>query len=121
MVTVQMQNKDGAFVAPSLAAFEAAAAEADWEGSLPSMYLILVDQPGADTWPIAGASFILVPKDQTDATRAKAMMSYFDWAYTSGAQTAKGLDYVAIPEDIYSLVESDVWKNVTVGGTPVWP
>jgi phosphate transport system substrate-binding protein len=120
MVTVQMQNKDGAFVAPSLSAFEAAAAEADWKGSLPSMYLVLVDQPGKGTWPIAGASFILVPKDQADATRAKAMLSFFDWAYTNGAETAKGLDYVPIPESVYSLVESDVWKNVTASGTPVW-
>jgi phosphate transport system substrate-binding protein len=120
MVTVQMQNKDGAFVAPSLTAFEAAAAEADWKGSLPSMYLVLVDQPGKDTWPIAGASFILLPRDQADAARAKAMLSFFDWAYTNGAETAKGLDYVPIPENVYTLVESDVWKNVTASGAPVW-
>ena len=120
MTTVQMQNKDGAFVKPSLPAFEAAAAKADWKASLPSMYLVLVDQPGKATWPITGASFILVQKDQQDAGRAQAMMSFFDWAYKNGAETAKSLDYVPIPKSVYDLVQSDVWKNVTISGTPVW-
>ena len=120
MVTVQMQNKDGAFVKATLASFEAAASQADWKGSLPSMYLVLVDQPGKTTWPIAGASFILVQKDQQDAARGQAMMSFFDWAYKNGGEAAKALDYVPIPKSVYDLVESDVWKNVTVSGTPVW-
>jgi phosphate transport system substrate-binding protein len=120
MTSVQMQNKDGAFVKPSLEAFESAAGQADWESSLPSMYLILVDQPGEATWPIAGASFILVPKEQADAARAEAMLSFFDWSYISGAETAKSLDYVPIPENVYSLVQSDVWNTITVSGTPVW-
>jgi phosphate transport system substrate-binding protein len=120
MTTVQMQNKDGAFVKPSLTAFESAAAKADWKASLPSMFLILVDQPGKATWPITGASFILVQKDQQDAGRAQAMMSFFDWAYKNGAETAQSLDYVPIPQNVYDLVQTDVWKNVTISGTPVW-
>jgi phosphate transport system substrate-binding protein len=120
MTTVQMQNKSGAFVKPSLDSFASAAVQADWKSSLPSMYLVLVDQPGKATWPITGASFILVQKDQTDAARAQSMMSFFDWAYKNGETTAKGLDYVPIPKSVYDLVETDVWKNVTVSGTPVW-
>ena len=120
MVTVQMQNKDGAFVKPTLASFEAAASQADWKASLPSMFLILVDQPGKTTWPIAGASFILVQKDQQDASRAQAMLSFFDWAYKNGTSAATSLDYVAIPKSVYTLVENDVWKDITVSGTPVW-
>lgn len=120
MVAVEMQNKDGVFVKPSLDSFEAAASGADWQSTLPSMYLILVDQPGKATWPIAGASFILVQKDQADAARAQALLSFFDWAYKNGAQNATDLDYVAIPKNVYDLVEGDVWSNVTVGGTPVW-
>jgi phosphate transport system substrate-binding protein len=120
MVAVQMQNQDGEFVAPSIGAFEAAASQADWEASLPSMYLILVDQPGKETWPIAGASFILVQADQQDAARAKSMLDFFDWAYTNGAATAKSLDYVPIPQNVYDLVQSDAWTGVTSGGAPVW-
>ena len=85
------------------------------------MYLILVDQPGKDTWPIAGASFILVHDGPAGRRpRRKSMLSFFDWAYKNGAATAKSLDYVPIPQNVYDLVESDVWKNVTAGGTPVW-
>ena len=120
MTTTQLQNKDGQWVKPSIASFTAAAANADWKGSLPSMYMVLVNQPGVDTWPITGASFILVQKDQTDAARAQSMMSFFDWAYKNGAETAKSLDYVPIPQSVYDLVQTDVWKNVTVSGTPVW-
>lgn len=120
MTTVQMRNKAGRFVKPSLDSFASAAAEADWEGSLPSMYLVLVDQPGRETWPIAGASFILVQKDETDAARAKTMLTFFDWCFTSGADAAAALDYVAIPAGVYELVESEVWSTVTCAGTPIW-
>ena len=120
MTTVQMQNKDGAFVKPSLQTFDSAAKQADWKGSLPSMYLVLVNQPGKDTWPITGASFILMKKDQSDASRAKAALTFFDWAFKNGASSATQLDYVAIPSSVSSLIQSDVWKNITVSGTPVW-
>jgi len=121
MTTTQLQNKNGAWVKPSIASFASAAAKADWKGSLPSMYLVLVNQPGAATWPITGASFILVQKDQPDASRAKTTLAFFDWGYTSGAAAATSLDYVPIPASVYSLVEKQVWPTVTVSGTPVWP
>ncbi|MBE3031681.1 MAG: phosphate ABC transporter substrate-binding protein PstS [Actinobacteria bacterium] len=121
MTTAQLQNKDGQWVKPSIAGFSAAAANADWKGSLPSMYMVLVNQAGAETWPITGASFILVQKDQPDASRAKATLDFFSWGYTSGASAATSLDYVPIPANVYKLVEKQVWPTVTVGGTPVWP
>ncbi len=120
MATAQMQNKHGAYVKPSLEAFESAAAQADWKGSLPSMYVVLVDQPGKATWPIAGASFILVHADQQDAEKAQAMLTFFDWCYASGGKTARSLDYVPIPKKVYRLVQSDTWVNVTISGTPLW-
>jgi phosphate transport system substrate-binding protein len=121
MATTQLQNKDGQWVKPSIASFTAAAASADWKASLPSMYMVLVNQPGADTWPITGASFILMQKDQADAARGKAALEFFNWAYTSGADGATALDYVAIPANVYELVQSEVWPTITVSGTPVWP
>ncbi len=121
MTTTQLQNKDGSWVSPSIESFSAATANADWEGSLPSMYLILVNQPGADSWPITGASFILVQKEQADAARAKTVFEFFDWAYTSGASAATQLDYVPIPENVYQLVQDQVWPTVVASGTPVWP
>jgi len=121
MTTTQLQNKDGQWVKPSIESFTAAAASADWKASLPSMYMVLVNQPGAATWPITGASFILMQKDQADAARGKAALEFFNWAYTSGADGATALDYVAIPANVYGLVQKQVWPTITVSGTPVWP
>jgi phosphate transport system substrate-binding protein len=121
MTTTQLQNKAGAWVKPSIASFTAAAANADWKASLPSMYMVLVNQPGKTTWPITGASFILMQKDQADAARGKAALELFNWAYTNGAAAATSLDYVAIPASVYDLVQKQVWPTVTVSGTPIWP
>ena len=121
MTTTQLQNKDGAWVKPSIDSFSAAAASADWQASLPSMYMVLVNQAGADSWPITGASFILMQKDQADAARAKATLEFLKWGYTSGASAATQLDYVPIPENVYSLAQDQVWTTITSGGSPVWP
>jgi phosphate transport system substrate-binding protein len=121
MATAQLQNKDGAWVTPSIDSFSAAAANADWEGSLPSMALVLVNQPGKETWPITGASFILVQKDQADAARGKMVLEFFDWCYKNGEPAATQLDYVAIPENVSSIVQKQVWPTITSGGSPVWP
>ena len=121
MTTTQLQNKDGAWVKPSIQSFSAAAANADWKASLPSMYMVLVNQPGSASWPITGASFILVQKEQADAARAKNMFDFFNWAYTNGAGAATSLDYVPIPANVYKLAQKQVWPTVTAGGAPVWP
>ena len=119
LVTTRLQNADGEWVAPSLEAFGEAAAQADWAGAK-DFYLALVDQPGATTWPITGASFILVQKEQQDADRAKGILQFFDWAFTDGGASAESLDYVPIPENVYRLVEKQ-WETITAGGAQVWP
>jgi len=115
----QMKNREGAFVEPSLRTFGQAAAKADWAGA-EGFYLVLVDQPGQDTWPITGASFILVREEQGDAARGKMTLEFFDWAYTSGAGSAEALDYVPMPENVAALVRDKAWSQVTAGGAPVW-
>jgi len=121
MATAQLQNKDGAWVKPSIESFSSAAANADWQASLPSMALVLVDQPGEQTWPITGASFILVHKEQAEAARGKMVLEYFDWCFRNGAAAATELDYVAIPSNVYELVQAQVWPTIVSGGSPVWP
>jgi phosphate transport system substrate-binding protein len=115
----QLQNKDGKFVSPSVEGFAAAASTADWKKA-PGFALALVNEPGPTTWPISGASFILVQKQQQDAARAGQMLTFFDWAYKNGGAAAQGLDYVPIPPKVYKLVEK-LWETVTISGTPVWP
>ncbi len=115
----QLQNQDGTFVSPSLDSFSAATANADWANT-PGMGVILVDAPGADSWPIAGASFILVYKEQSDADQARLMLDFFDWAYKNGQQTAAGLDYVPIPDNVVELVQTMWSSDITAGGSAVW-
>lgn len=116
-----VQNKDGKFVPPSVETFAAAAANADWKAAAPSYDIALVNEPGANTWPITGASFILMQKDQSDATRAKMALSFFDWAFKNGADSAKSLDYVPIPEKVYTQIEQTWTEQIMSAGTPVWP
>ena len=116
-----VQNKDGQFVAPTLQSFAAAAANADWKAAAPTYDIALVNEPGANTWPITGASFILMQKDQTDAARAKMSLSFFDWAFRNGAPAAESLVYVPIPEKVYTEIEKTWTQEIMSGGSPVWP
>jgi phosphate transport system substrate-binding protein len=103
-----MQNRDGQFVAPEEASFKAAAAAADW-AKAPGMYLILTNQPGKASWPITGASFILLQTKQDKPDNAKEVLRFFDWAFTHGDQMAEALDYVTIPDAVVKLIQAS-WK-----------
>ncbi len=115
-----LQNRDGNYVAPTSATFQAAAANADWEKA-EGFYLVLTDQPGAESWPITGASFILVHKEQANAETAKEVLKFFDWCYRNGGKTAEKLDYVPMPEKVVALVEKAWKEQLKAAGKPVWP
>jgi len=116
---VQLKNKAGEFVSPTIKSFQAAAANADWKNA-PGYYMVLTDQPGKDSWPITGASFILMHKSQADTARAKAVLSFFDWSYNNGQDMAVKLDYVPIPKNVVELVEKTWAGEIKAGGKPVW-
>ncbi|HKJ22141.1 MAG TPA: phosphate ABC transporter substrate-binding protein PstS [Gammaproteobacteria bacterium] len=120
MTHVKLRNHDGNFVEPTSEAFQAAAANADWAHA-PGYYLVLTDQPGKDSWPISGASFILVYKHQAKPDVAHAVLKFFDWSYHHGAKMAEQLDYVPIPGSVAKLVEK-TWREQIMGpdGNPVW-
>ena len=119
MAYTQLQNGAGQFVAPTIESFQAAAANADWANA-PGFYMVLTNQPGDASWPITGASFILIYKEQADAKIAEAMLNFFDWSFKHGTDIAKTLNYVPMPESVIAQVES-LWKSsVTAGGQPVW-
>jgi phosphate transport system substrate-binding protein len=104
----QMQNREGQFVQPSDDSFSAAAAGADWSKA-PGFSIVLTDQSGKGSWPITGASFILMHKVQTDPARGAEVLKFFDWAFRTGAPMAAELDYVALPASVVKLVQ-DAWK-----------
>ena len=106
---VTLQNSEGEFVKPSLESFQSAAKYAKWE-SAPGFYEILTNEPGKTTWPIAGATFILMQKVQIKPENGAEVLKFFDWAYNNGALMAKGLDYVPMPENVVKLIQSS-WKT----------
>lgn len=120
MAHTQLKNRDGHFVQPGDETFKAAAAGADW-AKTPGMQVILTNEPGKASWPITGASFILMHKSQASAARAKEVLKFFDWAYKNGGAMASELDYVAMPAPVVNLVQ-EAWKaNLKdASGKAVW-
>ena len=104
----QMQNKDGQFLQPDDAYFKAAAASADWKNT-PGFGVILTDQPGKQSWPITGASYILMHKSQANAAKAQEVLKFFDWSFKNGGAAATELDYVPLPAPVVQLVQG-AWK-----------
>ncbi|MFQ5346666.1 MAG: phosphate ABC transporter substrate-binding protein PstS [Rhodothalassiaceae bacterium] len=120
MPYARLRNHDGNYVAPSAENFQAAAAGADWAHAK-GFYLLLNDQPGAKSWPITGATFILVYKEAKSPQRTAAILKFFDWAFHHGQEMADELHYVAMPDSVVKMVE-ETWKREIHGpdGTPVW-
>ncbi len=117
---VKLRNLEGRFVSPSSKTFQAAAASADWEGSK-GYYVVLTNQPGEESWPITGASFILLQRNMPDAERARTMLAFFDWCYRHGSEIAQNLDYVPMPDSVINLVNKTWSSSLTSKGSSVWP
>jgi phosphate transport system substrate-binding protein len=108
MSHVLMRNPAGAFVAPDDTSFKAAAAGASWDKSF---YQILTEQPGKDSWPITGATFILMHKAQDKPAQAGTALKFFDWTFVNGDKMATELEYVALPDAVKNLVRKS-WGDV---------
>lgn len=116
MSHVQMRNAAGNFVQPSDDAFKASAAGAQWDKSF---YQILTNQGGKDTWPISGATFILMHLKQDKPGQAAESLKFFDWAFNKGDMAAEELAYVPLPPSVKTLVRNE-WKKITDNtGKPV--
>ena len=115
-----LKNKDGQFVQPDDASFKAAAAGANWT-SAPGFGVVLTDQPGKNSWPITGATFMLLHKNQADGAKGKDVLKFFDWAYKNGGAMATELDYVAMPAPVVKLIEESWKANLKdASGKQVW-
>ncbi len=119
MTYTMMQNREGQFVKPEAKNFQAAAADADWANSK-DFHVILTNQPGKDTWPITGATFILMHKEQKEPETAKRVLDFFTWAYQSGGKLADELSYIPMPANIVGLIHKK-WKEEIIGpdGKPI--
>jgi phosphate transport system substrate-binding protein len=113
MAYTDLINGAGKKVVPDASSFQAAAANADWAHA-PGYHLILTNQPGDKSWPITGASFILVYGNPPDPAATGAALKFFDWAYRNGAKMAADLDYVPLPDSLVKQVR-ETWKTQIKG------
>jgi len=111
MPYMMMQNRDGKYVSPDDKTFAAAAAGADWFAA-PGMGISINDQPGADTWPISTASFILMYKSPANKKDSDEVLKFFDWSFKNGKDLALELDYVPLPDSLTAQIRSKVWSQI---------
>ena len=120
LTTTKLVNKDGKVVAATPETIAAAAAAADWANA-PGFYMILTDEPGDKAWPIAGATFILLPKVPKNVADASVALNFFAWAYKNGDALASDLDYVPMPDNVVKTIEQTWAKEVKgADGKPVY-
>jgi phosphate transport system substrate-binding protein len=111
MSHVLLKNAAGNFVGPDEVNFKAAAAGAEWSKSF---YQVLTEQQGKDSWPITGATFILMHKAQDKPANASNALKFFEWAYASGDKMASDLEYVPLPDAVKALVRKQ-WAEIKDG------
>jgi len=111
----KMLNKDGKTVEPTSATFAAAAANADWK-SQPGYGVILANQPGAESWPMTAATWILIYKKPQDPATTAEALKFFAWSYSKGGKMAEELDYVAMPTNIVKDIEQ-TWASEIKDGS----
>ena len=109
MSYVQLQNRDGSYVIPVEDSFRAAAVNTQWN-SATGFYEILTDKPGQDSWPITGATFVLMHQSQENSVQALEVLKFFEWAYVHGDEMALALDYIPMPDNIVKLIK-DSWRT----------
>jgi len=112
----KLVNKAGKTLSPSIETFKAAAASADWVGARSQAFnMVLVDQPGAEAWPITGATWVIMYKKPVDPAAAGETLKFFKWAYEKGDAMASSLDYVPLPENAVKAIEAS-WKDIQASG-----
>jgi phosphate transport system substrate-binding protein len=119
-VYTQLKNYDGLFVKPNAGSFKSATANAKWDTSK-GFYNILTNAPGKDSWPIIGASYILVYKSQDRPENGKEVLNFFDWAFSNDDKLASDLDYVSLPANLKTMIRN-AWKNgvMDASGKSLW-
>ncbi|NMA38895.1 MAG: phosphate ABC transporter substrate-binding protein PstS [Lentisphaerae bacterium] len=104
-----IENQTGKFITADVDSFRASAANAEWDKA-PGFYMVLTDQPGDQSWPITGVTYILYRND-TDPAMREAMIKYFNWCFTTGATAAQKLNYVAMPDNVVQMVRDQVFNK----------
>ena len=118
MSHTQLKNAAGNFVQPSAESF-AAAGNADWKGT-PGFNIVLTNQADSNAWPISAATFILIHTKPTNPDNVKNTLKFFDWAYSSGDELAKSLDFVPFSAESKAIFREEWKKVVGADGKPLF-
>ncbi len=113
MTHLNLRNQAGQFVAPDDETFAAASASTDWS-KVPGMGIYLTNAPGAKSWPITGASFILMYKDPANKANSVEVMKFFEFAFKEGKKMAADLEYVPMPDATTDFIRKNVWNKINV-------
>ena len=111
MTYTQMKNAEEKFVEPSAASFAAASAGTVWS-QFPGMNTFITNAPGANSWPITGATFVVVYKKPENKANAAEVLKFFDYGFKDGKKMAAELDYVAMPDKTTDFIRKSVWSQV---------
>lgn len=116
LIYAQMVNKAGKTVEPTIDTFRNAAASADWVGAAKSdFYVLFLDSPGANAWPISATTFVLVYRNPADPKATANALKFFQWGLEKGDQLAVSLDYVPLPDNAVKAIETS-WKGIQGSG-----
>ena len=110
LAMTQLQNAAGAFVSPNMASFNAAAAQADWAGARNGVTNMLA-LPGAGTWPIVSATYVLVERKPKNPGRTAAVINFYDWSWKNGGKVAVELGYVPLPAAAIAKARAE-WADI---------
>jgi phosphate transport system substrate-binding protein len=138
-----LMNREGNFVEPTISSTQAAAQAAIIMNStstttsnnaatpasvvLPSgdqswTHVSLLDAPGADSYPIASFSYLLLYKELStnidSMEKARALAEFVNWAITDGQQFASPLHYVPLPDSVVQHNQQTL-RSLTFNGQPV--
>jgi phosphate transport system substrate-binding protein len=113
MTHLNLRNQAGQVVAPDDETFAAASASTDWS-KVPGMGIYLTNAPGAKSWPITGASFILMYKDPANKANSAEVLKFFEFAFKEGKKMAADLEYVPMPDATTDFIRKNVWNKINV-------
>jgi phosphate transport system substrate-binding protein len=120
LTSVKLKNADGKFVAGSVDGVVAAAANAIADVPADFRASPIINGAGADTYPIASYTYLLIYQDQKDVDKGKTLVALAYWALTDGQALEKDLGFAPLPAEIQTRALA-VLHSITTGGSPIWP
>ena len=115
---VLLKNRDGKFLPPSAAAFEAALNNSGWKtrGSFEEM---LTDKPGVNTWPITMGTFVIMPQSTGNPDKTISILKFFTWCFMNGDHLVNSVDLVRLPDSIQARIFKEMTTVSDAGGKPL--